>query len=62
MVSHELDQITLLYIKKGRGNRNMSTVTCDWLYLGTGGLAGYSFMNKEILTEYTGFPGMPLGP
>lgn len=40
----------------------MSTVTCDWLYLGTGGLAGYSFMNKEILTEYTGFPGMPLGP
>lgn len=62
MVSHELDQITLLQIKREREKRNMSTVTSEWPYLLASGLVGFSFMNKEIHTEYSGSPAMPLGP
>ena len=48
--------------KKEKENRNMSTATPERSCLFASGLVGFSFVNKEIRTEYTGFPAMPFMP
>lgn len=62
MVPHKLDQITLLERQKEKENRNMSTMTSERPCLFASGLVEFSFVNKEIRTEYTGFPAMPFMP